>query len=168
MKRVIWLCLVFGVGPAFGQSWRTKTPTPRPTVRPTATPPATATPRPPAPTPTPWPTGTPVTIGDADGYAGITLAACPVAFPHRQFSPPNVQMFIRWSEAEVWRPIRQPWEGSAFVFTDGRPVTMSQGQVQIRWQDGGRSDTRWGGVVIAPIPNPTVTPPARFTVMAFR
>lgn len=146
-------------GAAQGQSWRTptRTPTRRPTIAvstPTPAPPiATATPR-----STPCPTGTPVTIGDASGYAGITLAACAVAFPHAAFDPRTVKISVRWSEVGAWQDVRQPWEGSCYVFSDGRPLAMGQGQVQIRWQDGPRFDTRWGGVVIGPLPNPTVTP----------
>lgn len=152
-------------GTAHGQSWRTptRTPTRRPTIAPTQPP---VTPLPVAsatPPPTPGPTGTPVTIGDASGYAGITLAACAVAFPHAAFDPRTVKISVRWSEVGAWQDVRQPWEGSCYVFTDGRPLAMGQGQVQIRWQDGPRTDTRWGGVVIAPIPNPTVTPLVRFT-----
>lgn len=177
MRRLAVVLFLLGLlrvllaeGTAQGQSWRTptRTPTRRPTIAPTQPP---ATPLPVAsatPRPTPGPTGTPVTIGDVSGYAGITLAACAVAFPHAAFDPRAVQVSVRWSESEQWRPVRNPWEGGAFVFADGRPLTLGAGQVQTKWQDGVRTDTRWFGVVIGAVPNPTVTPRMSGSTLALR
>lgn len=166
LLRVLW-----AEGTAHGQSWRTPTPTWTPRRSPTPRP-ATPTPVPPiatsTPRPSPGPTGTPVTIGDADGYAGITLAACAIAFPHRAFDSRTAQVSVRWSEAEQWRPVRNPWEGGAFVFADGRPLTLGAGRVQTQWKDGVRTDTRWFGVVIGAVPNPTVTPRWSGTTLALR